>query len=298
MNQKQAALLSFLSKAANGGAEMPSQLLDDFSKSARDALEKHFSPREEGFRLRMSNVGKPLCQLQMEASGQEAEGYSYDFKMRVIMGDLMEALLITLMQASGIEIKSKHKQVELDVDGTEVRGEFDVELDDGIYDIKTASPYAFEHKFNSDNAFDSMKKSDSFGYIPQGYGYGMAAGVPFKGWIALNKSTGEIAFAEVPEGEQYKYEAKAKISDTVNAIGNNKPFKRCFDDYEEMFYKKPTGNRVLGIECSYCPFKKKCWDNLQHKKQLPSKGRNPRWVWYTHISEEWNEPNDNIHKNG
>ena len=114
MNQKQAALLSFLSKAANGGAEMSPQLLDDFSKSARDALEKHFSPREEGFRLRMSNVGKPLCQLQMEASGQEAEGYSYDFKMRVIMGDLMEALLITLMQASGIEIKSKHKQVELD----------------------------------------------------------------------------------------------------------------------------------------------------------------------------------------
>ena len=55
MNIHQAKLLSFLSKAANEGVEMPSQLLDEFSTLARKALEKHFSDKdEEGFRLRMS----------------------------------------------------------------------------------------------------------------------------------------------------------------------------------------------------------------------------------------------------
>ena len=50
MNIHQAKLLSFLSKAANEGVEMPSQLLDEFSTLARKALEKHFSDKdEEGF---------------------------------------------------------------------------------------------------------------------------------------------------------------------------------------------------------------------------------------------------------
>jgi len=114
MNIHQAKLLSFLSKAANGGAEMPSHLLDEFSTLARQALEKHFSGKDrEAFRLRMSNVGKPLCQLQMQAKNSEEEPKDYSFKMRMIMGDVLEAVLITLIKASGIKVKNIHKKVEL-----------------------------------------------------------------------------------------------------------------------------------------------------------------------------------------
>ena len=76
--------------------------------------------------------------------------------MRMIMGDLMEAALIALMEASGIEIKSQHK-VSYKIDDTVINGEYDIELEDGIWDIKTASPFAFEHKFNSATAYERIK---------------------------------------------------------------------------------------------------------------------------------------------
>ena len=65
-----------------------------------------------------------------------------------------------------------------------------------------------------------------------------------------------------------------------------KPFKRCYDDVAETFRSKPTGNRVLGFVCSYCPYKLPCWgrDKLQLLPQQQSKGKNPKWVWYTSVT--------------
>ena len=52
-----------------------------------------------------------------------------------------------------------------------------------------------------------------------------------------------------------------------------------------MFYKKPTGNKVLGRECSFCPYKRPCWGNqLQYLPQQQSKGKSPKWFWYTQIN--------------
>lgn len=81
MNVNQSRLLSFLSKAARGEAEMSPHTLDRFAQYARDAMEKQFAPRDKTFTLRMSNVGKPTCQLQMQASGVQSEAPSYDFKI-------------------------------------------------------------------------------------------------------------------------------------------------------------------------------------------------------------------------
>ena len=296
MNVKHSRLLSFLSKAAREGVEMPPHILDEFAEAARNALEKHFVKEDKEFSLRMSNIGRPSCQLHMQAKGVEAEPKTYDFKMRMIMGDVMEAALMALIEAAGIKIKSKHGKVSYDIDGTTINGEYDIELDDGIYDIKTASPFAFEHKFNADNAFERIKSSDSFGYIAQGLGYGMAAGKPFKGWIALNKSTGEIAFADAVDTDDEKEEVNAKIRKSIVATDVSKPFQRQFSDIPEVFYKKETGNRTLGVECSWCDYKHECWANLEFKRQLPSKGKNPKFVWYTYITDEWREreASDNV----
>ena len=189
MNTKQAAIVSFLSKAVKGEAEMPPHILDEFADNCRQALNKQFNEERGDFRLRMSNVGKPLCQLQMQAKGVKEDTPTYDFKMRMAMGDVLEALMIAVIQASGIEIKNKHGKVKLPINKkNSIEGEFDIELDDGIYDIKTASPFAFENKFKPDDAYERIKSSDAFGYVTQGHGYGMASDKPFKGWIALNLS--------------------------------------------------------------------------------------------------------------
>tara|TARA_A100001391_G_scaffold116987_2_gene79267 strand:- start:2356 stop:3246 length:891 start_codon:yes stop_codon:yes gene_type:complete len=295
MNKVEAALLSFLSKAAQGEAEMPRHILEDFGKSAQKALEKQFTNENRDFYLRMSNVGRPLCQLQMQAKNVKPETPTYDFKMRMILGDVIEALVISLLEAAGVNVKNKHKKVELKVDKkNSITGEFDIELDDGIYDIKTVSPYAFEYKFKSDNAFERIKESDSFGYVSQGLGYGMANKVPFRGWLAVNKSTGEIAVAEAVDNKEERENVYDNIRKVVKAISSDKPFQRSFTDNEEVYYGKPTGNRTLGIECSYCPYKYDCWGNIEFRRQLPSKGKNPKWVYYTYISEEWQDRlNDN-----
>ena len=291
MNVKEASLISYLVNVLDGKAEMPSYLFDEFADLSRKALEKHFTRKKEDFRLRMSNVGKPLCQLQMQAKGVEPEKPSHDFIVRMIIGDMLEALVIVLLKAAKIEVKSQHQKVSLGVGDRQIEGEYDIELDDGIYDIKSVSPFSFTTKFNPDNGYDKIKQSDSFGYISQGHGYGMAANKPFKGWIAINKTTGEIVFTDSKHTDEEKKEVYSKIYNTSVALLDEKPFERCFTDVEEVYYSKPTGNRTLGIECSYCPYKHDCWDNLEFRRQLPSKGKNPKWIWYTKIDPKWTEEN-------
>lgn len=291
MNVKEASLISYLVNVLDGKAEMPSYLFDEFADLSRKALEKHFTRKKEDFRLRMSNVGKPLCQLQMQAKGVEPEKPSHDFIVRMIIGDMLEALVIVLLKAAKIEVKSQHQKVSLGVGDRQIEGEYDIELDDGIYDIKSVSPFSFTTKFNADNGYDKIKQSDSFGYISQGHGYGMAANKPFKGWIAINKATGEIVFTDSKHTDEEKKEVYSKIYNTSVALLDEKPFERCFTDVEEVYYSKPTGNRTLGIECSYCPYKHDCWDNLEFRRQLPSKGKNPKWTWYTKIDPKWTEEN-------
>ena len=291
MNVKEASLISYLLSVLDGKAEMPSYLFDEFAELSRKALEKHFTRKKEDFRLRMSNVGKPLCQLQMQAKGVEPEKPSHDFIVRMIIGDMLEALVIVLLKAAKIEVKSQHQKVSLGVGDRQIEGEYDIELDDGIYDIKSVSPFSFTTKFNADNGYDKIKQSDSFGYISQGHGYGMAANKPFKGWIAINKTTGEIVFTDSKHTDEEKKEVYSKIYNTSVALLDEKPFERCFTDVEEVYYSKPTGNRTLGIECSYCPYKHDCWDNLEFRRQLPSKGKNPKWTWYTKIDPKWTEEN-------
>ena len=78
----------------------------------------------------------------------------------------------------------------------------------------------------------------------------------------------------------------AVVRECLNILKENKPFKKCYNDIAETFRSKPTGNRVLGFVCSYCPYKLPCWgrDKLQLLPQQQSKGKNPKWVWYTSVT--------------
>ena len=78
---------------------------NNYHKKCKDAFRKQFTEkRQKEFKYRMSNIGKPLCQLQMEKSGAEAEPMPYNAKMRNLFGDLIEASAITIMKLSLIHI--------------------------------------------------------------------------------------------------------------------------------------------------------------------------------------------------
>lgn len=287
-NQILEKVQSFLKTATEKSVAVDDVLIEEFGEMCKDAFRKQFTDkRETEFRARMSNIGKPLCQLQMEKQGVEQESQPYNNKMRNTFGDLIEALAVTLLKASNVNVTSTQKPVSYNLGNSKILGSYDIDIDDTIYDIKSASPWAFEHKFGDEGGFKSIVDDDTFGYLSQGYLYSESENKRFGGWIVINKSTGEWLVTDTPaEDEEYKDIAINKAKDNISALDEDKPFRRCFSDIEETFRKVPTGNRVLGIVCSFCPYKFTCWgkDKLQYLPQQQSKGKSPKWVYYTELN--------------
>ena len=277
----------YLGKASKESVKLDKRLVEEFGEACKNALLKQFEDqRRNKFEPRMSNIGRPLCQLQMEAKGVKGEGQPYNVKVRNTFGDIIEALAIFIMKSAGVNIKNEQKKVKYKFNGNEIEGKQDVEIDEKIWDIKSASPYSFEKKFGEEGGFLEVVKEDSFGYASQGFLYGESQNKKFGGWIAINKSTGEWTVCETPAMiEPHKTEALKKAKDNLKALKDKVPFKRQYDDIAETFRGKPTGNRVLGFVCSYCPYKLPCWGSkLQLLQQQQSKGKNPKWVWYTEVN--------------
>ena len=278
----------YLNQVSKEPVKISDKLVEEFGEACKNALLKQFEDqRRDKFEPRMSNIGRPLCQLQMEAKGVKGEGQPYNVKVRNTFGDIIEALAIFIMKSAGVNIKNEQKKVKYKFNGSEVEGKQDVEIDEKIWDIKSASPYSFEKKFGEAGGFNEVIKDDSFGYASQGFLYAESQNKKFGGWIAINKSTGEWAVCETPASiDEHKKNALKIAKDNVKAIKNNVEFKRCYTDIAETFRTKPTGNRVLGFVCSYCPYKLPCWgrDKLQLLPQQQSKGKNPKWVWYTEVN--------------
>ena len=284
----------FLTEANKASVDISSTIVNEFGEACKQAFKKQFTDtRENKFRIRMSSIGRPLCQLQMEKSGAEAEPMPYNAKMRNLFGDLIEASAVAIMKAAGIRIEDLQKEVKLKLGKQTIKGTYDVKIQNKIWDIKSASPYSFDHKFGEDGGFDAILKQDTFGYVSQGYLYSNAEKTDFGGWIAINKSTGEWSIAETPLSDaKYFKDAIELAQKNMEALESNAPFKRLFKDEEEFFNKKATGNRTLGLECRFCAYKKPCWGkNLQYLPQQQSKALNPKWVWYTEVNNPREEVN-------
>ena len=288
MNEILLKVQQYLDSVSKKPTKLDTKLVEEFGEACKNALLKQFAEdRKDKFELRMSNVGRPLCQLQMEAKGIKGEGQPYNNKMRNTFGDLIEALSIFVMKSAGVNVKNEQKKVTYKFDGNSIEGRQDVEINEKIWDIKSASPYSFEKKFGEGGGFSEVVKDDSFGYASQGFLYGESQKKKFGGWIAINKSTGEWTICETPSVDtEHKNKAIKSAEDNIKAIKSGAPFKRCYSDVAETFRSKPTGNRVLGFVCSYCPYKLPCWgrDKLQLLPQQQSKGKNPKWVWYTAVT--------------
>ena len=199
----------YLDTVSKNPVKVDDKLIQEFGEACKNALLKQFAEkRNDKFELRMSNVGRPLCQLQMEAKGIKGEGQPYSNKMRNTFGDLIEALAIFVMKSAGVNIKNEQKKVTYKFNGDSIEGRQDVEIDEKIWDIKSASPYSFEKKFGDAGGFLEVIKEDSFGYASQGFLYGESQKKTFGGWIAINKSTGEWTVCETPSVHQeYKKNA-------------------------------------------------------------------------------------------
>lgn len=276
------AVTSFLQKAMAGKATMSKEVAKQVASDVEAALHKQFNsgPRDK-FKLRMSNVGKPTCQLWFEKNDPEAqEPFPSNFLLNMLLGDIVEAVFKGLLRASGIDFKDNSKvTLELE-DSVEINGEYDMELDGKIDDIKSASPWSFDNKFAD---FSTLNVDDSFGYVSQLVGYATAADKKVGGWWVVNKGNGKFKYVSAETVNTKK--VLQEIQNTVDYINNDEPFKRCFEPVPETYYRKPTGNIVLNKKCKFCNFKHKCYPTLQTLPSKVSKSDNPPLVDYTFIGD-------------
>ena len=287
MNPILAQVSSFLAKSAQATQPIPDKLIEEFADNCKQLLKKHFTEEhKDTFRMRMSNVGRPLCQLQMEAKGEKKEPLEPFEKMNLVYGDLVEALAIFVLKASGVKILAEQKKVVLDIGGIDLEGTLDLDIADEIYDLKSCSDYSFKHKFGPGNSFTELCKDDPFGYVGQLVCYAEAEEKPIGGWITINKNNGEWNVLEFPK-EDYGVREKVlqETADKIVKLTGGAQFQRIFDDVPETFRKKATGNRYLDTTCSFCYFKEPCWGKLEFVPQPASEAKNPKWYYYTKLND-------------
>ena len=282
-HQAELAVYSFLQKAMAGETTMDKEVAAQVASDVEAALFKQFdSGPRDAFRLRMSNIGKPKCQLWFEKNDPEDKTpFPPHFLMNMILGDIVEAVFKGLLRAAGVAFKDNAKVTLKLPHGQEINGEYDMEMDGKIDDVKSASPWSYKNKFAS---FDALAQGDGFGYISQLVGYATAAGKDVGGWWVVNKGNGEFKYVAA-DGVDIQAELN-KIQELVDYIENDEPFERCFDPVPETFYRKATGNLVLPSECGFCSFKHKCHPTLQTMPSRVSKAANPPEVDYVFIGDE------------
>ena len=125
--QIQSRLESVLLKLSNDLHEEVEIKDEDIEKAVedfRDALHRQLKPKEKrSFRLRMSNIGRATCQLQMEASGAKSKEKPYNHILRMMLGDFSEIIIMLLMKSTDIPVTGEKSQVELNIAKTPIKGE-------------------------------------------------------------------------------------------------------------------------------------------------------------------------------
>lgn len=279
-NEIQTAIHMTLDRLSNNEpVEVDEKLIEEAGENFKAALRKHLTPSNEKFRLRMSNIGKPLCVLQNEKAEAEKNRMPYNHIMRMITGDAIEAIMMIIVKASNINLTNEKTRVKLKVNDSIIEGEDDLQIDGKVWDIKSSAPWAYANKWS--HGWEGVYSGDNFGYVEQLYGYAQAQGLPMGGWIVVDKASGEVKVVEAKPTKQQLKRIKETIEFNEKAISSNMPFKRGFEEEAETFYKKPTGNMLVPQPCTFCQFMKKCWPDAVLKPKAKSTAQNVKPVWYS-----------------
>lgn len=213
----------------------------------KDRLSERLGPPRP-FTLRMSNIGKGARQLWYDKRYGKEEDLPPATIFKFIYGDLIESLLLFLARVSGHNVTAR--QATVAVDG--IQGHIDADIDGVTVDAKSASTHSFR-KFANGSLIDD----DPFGYIEQLAGYCEARDTD-GAFLAADKQNGHIAYLPINRDElKAAVNVKERIEYIKQAVESDSEPERCYSDEEEG----ASGNRALGVNCSYCAHKFRCWSD-------------------------------------
>ena len=204
------------------------------------------------FRLRLSAIGTPSCKLFFEMIDAPRERLPARTFILFQYGHILEALFMYLAQEAGHDVQDMQKEIVFEG----IKGHCDGSIDGVLVDVKSASPFGFL-KFKD----GSIRKDDSFNYIPQLAAYYQGDGTYTKGaaFLAINKVSGDICSCFFSHEEMMSIDVKAHADRQKALVANPKRPERCFKPVPEG----KSGNMKLDTVCSYCHFKHTCWPNLR-----------------------------------
>ena len=277
------AIHQYLEDAANGKSDMSDETINRVASDIADALKRQFGSgnKRDKFKLRMSNIGRPTCQLWFEKNEPEkALPKANSFVMNMMIGDIIEAVFKGILTEAGVQFQDTDT-VTLQVgdrDNSSINGSYDLIIENSVDDIKSASDWSYKHKFES---YESLASNDSFGYISQLAGYAQASGYKAGGWWVINKANGQFKYVK---SDIDMHKELRKIQDAVETVTDNS-FQRCFSPVPETFRGKATGNYVLNDGCKFCDYRQACWPTLQEIPSKVSQAKMPPIVQYVERSD-------------
>ena len=262
-------LVDDIYELVNTGKKKPDQeALFALGSTVMDAVKRQLwmATSDMPGRLRMSNIGKPCSRsLWYDINGDdEAESLSPQTRLKFMIGDIVEALVVYLAKEAGHSVTEQ--QAEIEMEG--IKGHIDCVIDDELVDIKSASSFAMK-KFKN----GTLPDDDPFGYISQISGYGNALGKKRGTFLAFDKSSGELATYTHSQLEN----TEIKIKEIKAAVELPDPPDRCFETVKD----RQTGRQKLGVNCSYCSHKQTCW-----RGELELKFRSGRPVFFVGKADE------------
>ena len=268
----------YLENATSGKSAMSQENIEQVATDIKDALNRQFNTkRDEEFRLRMSNIGRPSCQLWFEKNKPEtALPKPTTFVMNMMIGDIVEAVFKAVLREANVKFENSDT-VSLEIDEkTTISGSYDLVMNDAVDDIKSASDWSYKYKFDS---YESLHSGDSFGYVGQLAGYAKASNKKAGGWWVVNKANGQFKYVRANIDMDKELD---KIKKNIKAT-ESKELVRCFEPEPETFRGKETGNMILNKNCNFCSYRQSCWETLKELPAQMSQAKEPKMVQYVSL---------------
>lgn len=228
-----------------------------FGLGMAQLLRDNLRPEESRTGLRLSGIGKPDRQVYNAAMGVQGEPLSGQTYLKFLYGHITEELILALVEASGHVVSDRQKTCY--VEG--IKGHMDGRIDGVLMDVKSASSYGFK-KFKN----NTLHEQDDFGYIAQLRAYAHSEGDTEYGWLAMDKTTGALAWLGYDENNPHAVYADALDWDVAERVQHLKKMvadgvlpAKCFEPVPDG----KSGNMKLDTGCVFCQHKLSCWPNAR-----------------------------------
>ena len=207
--------------------------------------------------LRLSNIGRDDRVLWNVVNGTEKEEIKPATYIKFMYGHLIEEMLLFMTRMAGHAVSDEQRVCE--VEG--IKGHMDCKIDGLVVDVKSASSFGFK-KFKD----GTLAMDDAFGYVDQIKAYAHACGETEFGWLAMDKANGHLAVlkydledTQAPIHEHIKGDIRERIKHVKEMVKGDEPTELCTETVPDG----KSGNKKLGIKCSYCQYKKHCYPELR-----------------------------------